>query len=82
MADSDSRLIANEISEEAKLLAKKMPPDVGGKTIYVRNLVTQALLGKLDLAVFKMFLRITNTYQEAETCLPRAKLTLEREKRR
>jgi len=75
---NDRKLVATEVTEEAKLLARKMPADVGGKTIYVRNLVTLAVSGKLDLEVLKRFLQMTSTWMEAETCLPRVKLVLRR----
>lgn len=73
---NDRRLVETEITREAKELARKMPPDVGNKTTYVRNLVIKAASGELDLQVMKRFLQMTNTWQEAETCLPRVKLVL------
>ncbi len=77
---NDRKLVATEITEEAKRLARKLPVDRGERTVYVRNLVSRCLEGKLDFEVFKRFMQMTNVWVEVETCLPRAKMLLEKEK--
>lgn len=48
--------------------------------MYIRNLTTKALQGKLDLEVFKEFIRMTNSWMELESIAPRAQLLSRRPK--
>ena len=74
----DRALIKEEIQKEAKELANKMPGFGPDRLMYVRNLVQKVLRKELDLDVFKLFVRMTNSYMELETCAPRAKLLVKR----
>lgn len=62
-----------ETLAEVKELASQLPvgPD---RVTFVRNLVFRALRGEVDLEVFKLFCKLTNSWLEVETVLPRAKL--------
>ena len=75
---ADRALTKEEEIREAKELAGKMPTFGPDKLIYVRNLATRALQGRLDKEVFKLFVKITNSYMEVEACFPRAKFLSKR----
>ena len=75
---ADRALIKEENLHEAKELANKMPTFGPDRQIYIRNLATKALEGKLDKEVFKLFVKMTNSYMEVEACFPRAKFLSER----
>ena len=67
-------IIKGEIHKEAQKLANNMPSFPPDRLIYVRNLAQKVLRKELDLEVFKFFVKITNSYVELQTCMPRAKL--------
>jgi len=75
---ADRDLIREENLKEAKHLVSQMPTFGPDRLIYVRNLVAKVLRKELDLEVFKTFVKITNSYLEVESCLPRAKSLLGR----
>ena len=74
----DRTITEKEEIFEAKKLANNMPTFGPDRQIYIRNLLTKALGGKLDKEVFKAFIRLTNSYMEVETIYPRAKFLSER----
>lgn len=61
------------ILKEARKLAIETPTFPPEKLVYVRNLLTKALRGKMDREVFKQFVRLTNSYMEVEECESRAR---------
>lgn len=67
-----------ELQKEARRLADGMPTFGPERLIYVRNLTTKALQGKVDVDMFKAFLNMTNSWEELETCLPRAEQIVRR----
>ena len=71
---ADRDLIREEIHKEAKSLANKMPTFGPDRLMYVRNLTQKVLHREVDLEVFKLFIKMTNSYMELETCMPRAKM--------
>jgi len=71
---ADRNLIREENYREAKSLAGKMPTFGPDRLTYVRNLTQKVLHREVDLEVFKLFVRMTNSYMELETCMPRAKM--------
>ena len=71
---ADRALIKEETYQEAKKLADKMPVFPPDKLIYVRNLTQKVLRQELDLEVFKLFVKMTGSYVELQTCAPRAKM--------
>ena len=75
---ADRDLIREETHKEAGELASKMPTFGPDRLIYVRNLTQKALRKELDLEVFKLFVKMTNSYIELQTCAPRAKMLLRR----
>ena len=75
---NDRSLIREEIQQEAKRLADKMPTFPPDRLIYIRNLVQEVLQKQLDLEVFKLFIKMTNSYMELQTCMPRARKLMER----
>jgi len=74
---ADRDIIKGEIHKEAQKLAIEMPTFPPDRLIYVRNLTQRVICKELDLEVFKLFIRITNSYVELQTCAPRAKRLLE-----
>jgi len=66
---------------EAEKLASKMPTFLPDKQVYIRNLLTQTLAGRLDKDVFKYFIKLTNSYQELEASHSRALLLLKKQRR-
>lgn len=74
-------LIKEETQREAKKLADKMPSFGPDRLIYIRNLAQKVLRKELDLEVFKLFIKMTNSYVELQTCMPRAKMLTDRERR-
>lgn len=77
---ADRDLIREETYKEARKLANEMPTFPPDRLIYVRNLTQKVLRKELDLEVFKLFVKITNSYVELQTCMPRAKMLLRGEK--
>jgi len=75
---ADRTLIREEEIQEAKGLASNMPTFGPDKLIYIRNLVTKVLKGELDKEVFKIFVRMTNSYMEVESVFPRARFLSKR----
>jgi hypothetical protein len=73
----DRELIKEEEHLEAAKLAKEMPSSPADRQIYVRNVTARALHGEISLAVFKLFIVMTNSWMELERCAPRAKLLAE-----
>ena len=73
-AERDS--IKEETQKEARELAGKMPTFPPDRLMYVRNLTQKALKGEVDLEVFKLFIKLTNSWTELETCAPRARRNL------
>lgn len=69
----DRDLIREETYQEARKLADKMPTFGPDRLIYIRNLTTRALRKKIDLEVFKMFIKMTGSWVELQDCLPRAR---------
>lgn len=74
----DKALIREEELKEVNQLISKMPTDPPYRLIYVRNLVQKVLGKQLDLEVFKLFVKKTNSYEELQTCMPRAKMLMGR----
>ena len=72
-------LIKTEIRQEAQKLADRMPSFPPDRLIYVRNLTQKVLHKQVDLEVFKLFIKMTNSYVELQTCLPRAKMLSRKE---
>jgi len=75
---AERNLIKEETHLEAKKLADKMPGFAPDRLIYIRNLTEKVLRKKLDLEVFKLFVKMTNSYMELQTCAPRAKMIVGR----
>ena len=71
---ADRNLIREENHKEASALANKIPPFGPDRLIYVRNLVQKVLRKELDLNVFVIFVKMTNSWVEVDTCAPRAKM--------
>ena len=71
-------LIKEEIHLGARKLADKMPRSAPERQVYIRNVVQRTLRGELDLEVVKVFIKMTNSYMELQSCIPRARLTLRR----
>ena len=67
-----------ETEDEARKLVRAMPYGQAERTIYVRNMIYQALSGKIPIDTFRLFARKTNAWLEIETLLPRAKLVIRR----
>ena len=63
------------VHKESRELASKMPP-APEKQTYVGNLLRQALTGKLNVEVFKEFVKLTNTYKEVNAVESRIKLQI------
>lgn len=63
---------------EAKKLADKMPTGEADRCMFVRNLTFKALRKEVDREVFEMFVKLTGSWMEVETCLPRARLLARR----
>jgi len=74
----DRDLIRKDLQHEAQKLADKMPTFPPDRLIYVRSLVQKTLRKELDLEVLKIFIRMTNSVMELETCMPRAKMLMGR----
>jgi len=70
---TERRLEREELMKEVRKLADKMPASEPDRLVFVRNLVMQALRGKIDFEVFRMFVKMTDSWIELETCLPRAR---------
>lgn len=68
------------LHKEAMKLADKMPTHPTDRQMYVLNLFTKALQGKIDKEVFKEFVRITNSYMEVEAIASRGELLTKRRK--
>jgi len=77
---ADRLLIREETHEEARKLADKMPTFPQDRLMYVRNLVQKTLRKELDLEVFKAFVKMTNSYMELQSCAPRAKMLIRRDR--
>lgn len=71
---ADQNAERNETHRKALMLARKMPGTPAERLVYVRNLTTQAIAGKLDKEVFKEVIRLTNSWYELESCAARASL--------
>ena len=56
----------DDIYQKAKVIADKMPSG-NERIIYIRNLVSQTKSGKVDMDVFKMVIKMTNSWMEVET---------------
>jgi hypothetical protein len=67
------QLAKKEIRDKATELKNKMPTDVGHRTVYIRNLVVQTMQKKIELDVFIEFVKMTNSWMEIESMVPRAK---------
>ena len=70
-----------QAQEQAEKLASKMPADSPNKQVYVRNLLTQTLAGKLDKEVFRLLIKLTGTYPELEASHSRALFLLNKQRR-
>jgi len=71
-ARADKKLIREELRKEADKFAVKMPTSEPDRLMYVRNLLTKALVNQIDKEVFKEFIRMTNSYYELQHCMARA----------
>ena len=74
----DRNLIKEETHKEARELANKMPTFLPDRLMYVRNLAQKVLRKEVDLEVFKVFIRLTNSYMELGSVYSRAKFLSER----
>ena len=68
-------LIHDETYRTAKELAEKIPGGEVDRLMYVRDLAVKAIRGQIDREVFKLFVRLTNSYVELMTVSPRRELT-------
>ena len=75
---ADRDFIKEETYREAKELADRMPWFPPDRLMYIRNLTQKTLRKEIDLQVFKLFIKMTNSYMELQTCAPRAKMLSER----
>lgn len=71
---SERRVIKEETEKEARTLADKVPTFLPDRTMFIRQQVQKALRGELEVEVFRRFAILTNSWEEIETVLPRAKL--------
>ena len=71
---TERRLEREELMKEARKLADKIPTFGPDRLVYVRNLTTKALRKEIDLDVFKAFIKMTGSWAELQTCLPRVRL--------
>jgi len=76
---SEKLLIRQELQKEAEKLAVNMPTHQADRQVYVSNLLQRALRGELDKEVFKLFVKITNSYQEVEAYSKRTELISKKE---
>jgi hypothetical protein len=53
--------------KRAKELTTKMPADIGDRTTYIRNLAGQVKSGRLDYDIFKLFIKLTNSWSDLLT---------------
>ena len=75
---SEKLLLQQELQKEAERLAASMPTFPPERQVYVSNLLQKVLQNKLDKEVFKLFVKITNSYPEVEACSRRAELLAKR----
>ena len=78
---SERDLIRSETHKEARALADKMPSSPPERLIYVRNLVVRALRKEISQDVLREFTKMTNSWEEIKTCLPRARQIVEKSQR-
>ena len=71
---SEKLLLQRELQKEAERLAIGMPTFPPERQVYVLNLLQRVLRNELDKEVFKLFVKITNSYLEVEACSKRAEL--------
>ena len=73
------RVLDKEVlSKEARKLIDEMPSSPPERQIYVRNLAEKVLRKELDLEVFKLFVKATNSYYELNVSFPRARMLARR----
>ena len=75
---ADRDFIKEETHKEARKLADNIPSFPPDRLMYIRNLSQKVLRKELDLEVFKLFIKMTNSYMELESCMPRAKMLSQR----
>ena len=71
---AERALIKKETYSAAKKLADKMPSEPASRLMYIRELTQKTLRKDEDMEVFKLFIKMTNSYMELQTCAPRAKM--------
>ena len=71
---ADRLLIREETHLEAQKLANKMPTYPPDRMMYIKGLAQKALRKELDLEVFQLFIKMTNSWMELEACMPRVKM--------
>lgn len=66
----------DETYQEARKYVDKCPRQNPDKLMYIRNLTTKAKKGEINRDVFELVIKLTNSWLELETCLPRIEQTL------
>jgi len=76
---SEKLLIQEELHKEAEKLSSAMPTEPADRQMYVSNLMRKAIREELDRGVFKLFVKMTNSYQEVLEVHRRAELLSKKE---
>lgn len=79
---AERTMIREEYEKAVKLLTRDLPSRQPDRTTYLRNLVSKVMKNEIDIEVFKIFAKRTNTYVELQNVSPRLRLISRNERRK
>jgi hypothetical protein len=79
---AERTMIREEYEKAVKPLIRDLPSRQPDRTTYLRNLVSKVMKNEIDIEVFKIFAKRTNTYVELQNVSPRLRMINRNERRK
>jgi hypothetical protein len=79
---AERTMIREDYEKAVKPLIRDLPSRQPDRTTYLRNLVSKVMKNEIDIEVFKIFAKRTNTYVELQNVSPRLRMINRNERRK
>ena len=79
---AERAVIKEEYEKAVKPLIRDLPSRQPDRTTYLRNITSRVMRNEIDIEVFKLFAKRTNTYVELQNVAPRSRLITSKERRK